>query len=60
LGGGYKVAYTKEIALLEILGHEANFDPFQTCKEYNRYYKCIVKFAVTIILVEDVELIFLH
>jgi hypothetical protein len=61
LGGGCKVAYTKETALLEILSNEANFDPFQTCRKYSQYYQHIVKFAVTVVLVEDVEqLIFLH
>jgi hypothetical protein len=35
LGGDCGVAYTKEIALLELLGNEANFDPFQTCKKYS-------------------------
>jgi len=61
LGGGCGVAYTKEIALLETLGNEAKFDPFQTCREYSRNYQCIVKFVITIVLVEDVEqLIFLH
>ncbi len=36
-------------------------DPFQTCREYSSNYQHIVKFAVIIVLVEDVEqLIFLH
>jgi hypothetical protein len=61
LEGGCRVAYTKEIVFLEILGSEANFDPFQTCRKYSKYYQCIVKFVITIFLVEDVEqLIFLH
>jgi hypothetical protein len=61
LGGGCEVAYTKEIVLLETIGNEANFDPFQTCKEYSQDYEHIVKYVVTIVLVEDVEqLIFLH
>jgi hypothetical protein len=55
-----KLFTPNKTALLEILGNEANFDPFQTCNEYSRYYQCIVKFAVTVVLVEDVELIFLH
>jgi hypothetical protein len=61
LRGGWGVAYTKEIALLKILSNEANFDPFQIRREYNRDFQHIMKFAVTIVLVEDVEqLIFLH
>jgi hypothetical protein len=61
LEGGCGVAYTKESALLEILGNEANFDPFQTHREYSGDYQRIVKFVVTVVLVEDVEqLIFLH
>jgi hypothetical protein len=55
LGGGCGVAYTKEIALLETLSNEANLDPFQTCREYSRDYQRIVKFVITIVLVEDVE-----
>jgi hypothetical protein len=61
LEGGCGVAYTKKITFLEILGNGANFDPFQTCRECKRDYQRIVKFFVTIVLVEDVEqLIFLH
>jgi hypothetical protein len=61
LGGGYGVAYIKKIVLLETVVNEANFDPFQTCRKYSRDYQRIVKFVVTLVLVEDVEqLIFLH
>jgi hypothetical protein len=61
LGGGWGVAYTKETTLLESLSNEANLDPFQTCREYNRDYQRIAKFVVVVVLVEDVEqLIFLH
>ncbi len=61
MGGGCRVAYTKEIALLETLNNEANFDPFQTCREYSWDYQRIVKFGIIVVLVEDVEqLIFLH
>ncbi len=55
MGGGYGVAYIKETALLETLGNETNFDPFQTCREYSQDYQCIVKFVVTVVLVEDVD-----
>ncbi len=61
MGGGCGVAYIKETAFLEILSNEANVDPFQTCREYNWDYQHIMKFVVTVVLVEDVEqLIFLH
>ncbi len=61
MGGGCEVAYTKETTLLETLNNEENLDPFQTCKKYSRDYQRLVKFAIIVVLVEDVEqLIFLH
>jgi hypothetical protein len=61
LGGGCAIAYIKKIVLLETLGNEENFDPFQTCREYSRDIQRTVKFVIIIVLVKDVEqLIFLH
>ncbi len=53
--------FTPKKLLFKFLGNEENFNPFQTCKEYSKDYQHIVKFAVIVVLVEDVEqLIFLH
>jgi hypothetical protein len=52
---------TPKKLLFKFLGNEANFNPFPTCRKYSEDYQRIVKFAVTVVLVEDVEQrIFLH